>query len=159
MQDEILKHTKKIYKEVKNPKHTVAEKLKEIIVEILIIVFAVTLSIWLHSWSEEKHQRKEAKTFLIGLKEDLKNDQYVEYYSHSYNMHHIGHLPYKKKIETMKEGIIPIYEPGLEVLFLRNIVKKRLSFTTNLRDAVRNSEVIFLCLPTPQGGDGAADGL
>ena len=74
MQDEILKHTKKIYKEVKNPKHTVAEKLKEIIGEILIIVFAVTLSIWLHSWSEEKHQRKEAKTFLIGLKEDLKND-------------------------------------------------------------------------------------
>ncbi len=61
------------------------------------------------------------------------------------------------KIETMKDGIIPIYEPGLEVLFLRNIVKKRLSFTTNLRDAVRNSEVVFLCLPTPQGGDGAAD--
>ena len=63
----------------------------------------------------------------------------------------------EKKIETMKDGHIPIYEPGLEVLFLRNIVKKRLSFTTNLRDAVRNSEVIFLCLPTPQGGDGAAD--
>ena len=63
----------------------------------------------------------------------------------------------QKKIETMKEGHIPIYEPGLEVLFLRNIVKKRLSFTINLRDAVRNSEVIFLCLPTPQGGDGAAD--
>ena len=63
----------------------------------------------------------------------------------------------EKKIETMKDGHIPIYEPGLEVLFLRNIVKKRLSFTTNLSDAVRNSEVIFLCLPTPQGGDGAAD--
>lgn len=63
----------------------------------------------------------------------------------------------EKKIETMKEGLIPIYEPGLEVLFLRNIVKKRLSFTTSLRDAVRNSEVIFLCLPTPQGGNGAAD--
>jgi UDPglucose 6-dehydrogenase len=63
----------------------------------------------------------------------------------------------EKKIETMKDGHIPIYEPGLEVLFLRNIVKKRLTFTTNLRDAVRNSEVIFLCLPTPQGGDGAAD--
>jgi lipopolysaccharide export LptBFGC system permease protein LptF len=74
MQDEILKHTKKIYKEAKNPKHTFAEKLKEIFIEILIIVFAVTLSIWLHSWSEEKHQQKEAKAFLIGLKEDLKND-------------------------------------------------------------------------------------
>ena len=74
MQDEILKHTKKIYSEVKNPKHTFGEKVKEIIIEILIIVFAVTLSIWLHSWSEERHQQKEAQKFLIGLKEDLKND-------------------------------------------------------------------------------------
>ena len=63
----------------------------------------------------------------------------------------------EKKVETMKDGQIPIYEPGLEVLFLRNIVKKRLSFTTDLREAVRKSDVIFLCLPTPQGGDGAAD--
>jgi UDPglucose 6-dehydrogenase len=63
----------------------------------------------------------------------------------------------EKKIETMKGGHIPIYEPGLEVLFLRNIVKKRLSFTTDLREAVHKAEVIFLCLPTPQGGDGAAD--
>jgi len=60
--------------EVENSKHTIGEKVKEIIIEILIIVFAVTLSIWLHSWSEEKHQQKEAQTFLIGLKEDLKND-------------------------------------------------------------------------------------
>lgn len=63
----------------------------------------------------------------------------------------------ENKIETMKTGHIPIYEPGLEVLFLRNIVKKRLSFTTDLHIAVRDSSVIFLCLPTPQGGDGAAD--
>jgi UDPglucose 6-dehydrogenase len=63
----------------------------------------------------------------------------------------------EKKIETMKGGQIPIYEPGLEVLFLRNIVKKRLSFSTDLREAVRKSDIIFLCLPTPQGGDGAAD--
>lgn len=63
----------------------------------------------------------------------------------------------ENKIETMKTGQIPIYEPGLEVLFLRNIVKKRLSFTTDLYQAVRASSVIFLCLPTPQGGDGAAD--
>jgi len=61
------------------------------------------------------------------------------------------------KIKSMKDGHIPIYEPGLEVLFLRNIVKKRLSFTSELREAVRKAEVIFLCLPTPQGGDGAAD--
>jgi UDPglucose 6-dehydrogenase len=61
------------------------------------------------------------------------------------------------KVEQMKNGIIPIYEPGLEILFERNIKKKRLEFTTNLNDAVREAEVVFLCLPTPQGGDGAAD--
>lgn len=59
-----------------------------------------------------KKYKLRATNFVIGYKtktnnplylqkEDLKNDQYVEYYSHSYNMHHIGHLPYKKKIETM----------------------------------------------------------
>lgn len=63
----------------------------------------------------------------------------------------------ENKVEQMRDGQIPIYEPGLEVLFLRNIVKKRLSFTTDLHNAVRQSDVIFLCLPTPQGGDGAAD--
>lgn len=63
----------------------------------------------------------------------------------------------ENKVEQMKTGQIPIYEPGLEVLFLRNIVKKRLSFTTDLNEAVHKSDVIFLCLPTPQGGDGAAD--
>lgn len=63
----------------------------------------------------------------------------------------------EKKVEKMREGQIPIYEPGLEVLFLRNIVKKRLAFTTDLHEAVRKSDIIFLCLPTPQGGDGAAD--
>jgi hypothetical protein len=74
MQDEIIKHTKKIYSEMNNKKHSFKEKAKEILAEILIIVFAVTLSIWLHSWSEERHQHKEAQTFLIGLKEDLQSD-------------------------------------------------------------------------------------
>ena len=61
------------------------------------------------------------------------------------------------KVEKMKNGKIPIYEPGLEILFERNIKLGRLSFTTNLHDAVRDSEVLFLCLPTPQDGDGSAD--
>lgn len=74
MQQEIIKHTKKIYAEMKNRKHSLKEKVKEVLSEILIIVFAVTLSIWLHSWSEERHQQKDAKIFLIGLKEDLQND-------------------------------------------------------------------------------------
>ena len=74
MQDEIIKHTKKVYSAMNNKNHSFSEKIKEILTEIFIIVFAVTLSIWLHSWSEENHQKKDAQKFLIGLKEDLIND-------------------------------------------------------------------------------------
>ena len=74
MQDEISKHTKKIYESASDSKHTFGEKIKEIIVEISIIVFAVTLSIWFHSWSEHKHQQKEVVEFLEDLKVDLKSD-------------------------------------------------------------------------------------
>src|SRR5471030_1938443 len=74
MQDEVTKHTKKIYKTVKDKEHTFAEKFKEVIVEIFIIVFAVTLSIWLHSWSEDRHEHKVAIAFLKGLKKDLYED-------------------------------------------------------------------------------------
>jgi UDPglucose 6-dehydrogenase len=63
----------------------------------------------------------------------------------------------QKKLQKLKNGEVTIYEPGLEVIFLRNIVKKRLHFTDNLKEAVLNSDVIFLCLPTPPGEDGSAD--
>lgn len=63
----------------------------------------------------------------------------------------------EKKVEMMKEGHVPIYEPNLEEMFLRNIQAKRLSFTTNLKEALNKSEVIYLALPTPPGEDGSAD--
>lgn len=62
-----------------------------------------------------------------------------------------------EKLKKLQDAEIPIYEPGLDVLFYRNIAKKRLQFTDNLKDAVLNSEVVFLCLPTPQDEDGSAD--
>lgn len=57
----------------------------------------------------------------------------------------------------MKQGVVPIYEPGLEEMFHRNIQANRLFFTTNLKDALDNSDVIYLALPTPPGEDGSAD--
>lgn len=63
----------------------------------------------------------------------------------------------EKKVERMKQGIVPIYEPGLEEMFHRNIQANRLFFTTNLKDALDNSDVIYLALPTPPGEDGSAD--
>lgn len=63
----------------------------------------------------------------------------------------------EKKVEGMRNGIVPIYEPNLEEMFLRNIQAQRLFFTTDLKEALDKSEVIFLALPTPPGEDGSAD--
>jgi UDPglucose 6-dehydrogenase len=63
----------------------------------------------------------------------------------------------EKKVQMMQEGQLPIYEPGLELLFYRNIVQRRLHFTANLAEAVAEAKIIFLALPTPPGGDGSAD--
>ncbi len=62
-----------------------------------------------------------------------------------------------EKVNRLKDGEIVIYEPGLEVLFQRNLKEGRLHFTTDLKDALLKSELIFLALPTPPGEDGSAD--
>ena len=63
----------------------------------------------------------------------------------------------EKKIRMLRKSISPIYEPGLEELLEKNIREKRLVFTTDLEQAVKQTEVIFLALPTPQSEDGSAD--
>jgi UDPglucose 6-dehydrogenase len=63
----------------------------------------------------------------------------------------------KSKIDKLSNGQITIYEPGLEKLFLRNLREERLTFTTSLKDGIRDAAIIFLALPTPQGEDGSAD--
>jgi len=62
-----------------------------------------------------------------------------------------------EKVVKMKAGVVPIYEPHLDILFQRNIKQGRLKFTTHLEEAVENSKIIFLALPTPPGEDGSAD--
>lgn len=62
-----------------------------------------------------------------------------------------------QKIERMKKGVIPIFEPGLDLLFDRNTKNRRLQFTTNLAEAIQHAQIIFLALPTPPGADGSAD--
>lgn len=63
----------------------------------------------------------------------------------------------KSKVAALKKGTIPIYEPGLEELVKRNVKEGRLSFTSHLQDAVKKSEVIFVCVPTPPKDNGDAD--
>jgi UDPglucose 6-dehydrogenase len=61
------------------------------------------------------------------------------------------------KVEKLKNGVIPIYEPHLDNFFQRNISQKRLSFTTSLNEGIKDAQFIFLALPTPPGEDGSAD--
>jgi UDPglucose 6-dehydrogenase len=63
----------------------------------------------------------------------------------------------RTKVEKLASGKITIYEPGLELLFERNLKQERLSFTTNLEEGIRDAKIIFLALPTPPGEDGSAD--
>lgn len=63
----------------------------------------------------------------------------------------------EKKVEMLKRGETPIYEPGLDVLLERNIKENRINFTTSLEEGIKDAKVIFLALPTPPGKDGEAD--
>jgi UDPglucose 6-dehydrogenase len=60
-------------------------------------------------------------------------------------------------VNKLRNGQITIYEPGLEKLFERNLKEERLSFTTDLKEGLEDSEIVFLALPTPPGEDGSAD--
>lgn len=63
----------------------------------------------------------------------------------------------EKKVNALKNGQITIYEPGLEILFQRNLKQNRLQFSSTLEDVIDEAEIVFLALPTPPGEDGSAD--
>ena len=61
------------------------------------------------------------------------------------------------KVDRLLQGDIPIYEPGLKPIVLRNVQEGRLSFTTSLAAAMQDAQVIFIAVGTPPGEDGSAD--
>ena len=73
-EQEVIKHTKKIFRVVSNKEHGFWQKLKEFLIEVFIIVFAISLSIWFHNKSEHAGQQEDVKQFLLGLKSDLQSD-------------------------------------------------------------------------------------
>ncbi len=127
MQEEITKHGRKIYKTAKNNNHSLGEKLKEIIIEVLIIVFAVTLSISLHSWAEHRHEQKEVREFLSGLKNDLGKDiKLIEQHKNiiaglNANYHFLSSLANNRSVNNPADTIparyfsfeIPVTQPNI----------------------------------------------
>jgi UDPglucose 6-dehydrogenase len=63
----------------------------------------------------------------------------------------------EQKIKKLKKGIIPIFEPGLEDMVLKNVKRQNLSFSTTLKDGLERSEIVFIAVGTPMGEDGSAD--
>ena len=63
----------------------------------------------------------------------------------------------KKKIEGLKNGVMPIYEPGLEPMVTRNYKKGKLHFSTDITSAIKDADVAFIAVGTPPGEDGSAD--
>tara|TARA_R110002072_G_scaffold11428_1_gene51628 strand:- start:15428 stop:16753 length:1326 start_codon:yes stop_codon:yes gene_type:complete len=61
------------------------------------------------------------------------------------------------KIQKLNKGIIPIFEPGLDQMVVKNVKNKNLFFTTNLSDAIQNTQIVFIAVGTPMGDDGSAD--
>ena len=62
-----------------------------------------------------------------------------------------------EKINNLKNGIIPIYEPGLEAMVLKNVENKNLYFTTDLKEVLPTAEIVFIAVGTPMDNDGSAD--
>jgi hypothetical protein len=73
-EQEVIKHTKKVYKVWNKKQTSFWHKVKEFLIEIFIIVFAITISIWFHNLSEKRHNRTEVKSFLSGLRTDIEKD-------------------------------------------------------------------------------------
>ena len=63
----------------------------------------------------------------------------------------------EKKIDKLKNGIIPIFEPGLEAMMLRNLKNNNIFFTSSLSNAIQDAQIVFIAVGTPMGDDGSAD--
>jgi len=113
MEEEIKKHSKRIYRTLKYSKKIFSEKTTEIFIEIFIIVFSITLSIWLHSRSLHSHQQKETTEFLSDLKEDLNKD-----------------------IVIMTEKRTQMAKTIKQYSYLRNLTEERIDSLTNKKAGI-----------------------
>jgi len=127
MEEELAKHSKRIFRTLKNSKKLFSEKLKEVFIEIFIIVFSVTLSIWLHGRSLHTHQQKETKEFLSDLKSDLFKD-----------------------IKSVSEKEIQMSNTIQQYSYLSNLTDKRIDSITNKKGEI-NMNVSYVIKTTNDG--------
>jgi len=127
MEEELAKHSKRIFRTLKNSKKLFSEKLKEVFIEIFIIVFSVTLSIWLHGRSLHTHQQKETKEFLSDLKSDLFKD-----------------------IKSVSEKEIQMSNTIQQYSYLSNLTDERIDSITNKKGEI-NMNVSYVIKTTNDG--------
>ena len=111
-ENEIIKHIKGAYTVTKSSGKSIRRKLYEIFIEIIIIVIAVSISIGLHNWNEKRHNKKEEKEFLLGMKKDLQID--IENMSSSmelyeYTLHGIAYFLKSGNAETLNQDSVMRY--------------------------------------------------
>ena len=127
MEEELAKHSKRIFRTLKNSKKLFSEKLKEVFIEIFIIVFSVTLSIWLHGRSLHTHQQKVTKEFLSDLKIDLFKD-----------------------IKSVSEKEIQMSKTIQQYSYLSSLTDKRIDSLINKKEAI-NIDVTYVIRKTNDG--------
>ena len=127
MQDEVTKHTRKIFSVMKNVKQSFSGKVKEITIEIFIIVFAVTVSIWMHSWSQHVHQQQEVKEFLADVKDDIKDNIRIMTNVKMNFSDAISNFSYLEKLDEKRYDSIAKTPQG------EDIISKKLSINITIR--------------------------
>lgn len=150
---DIAKHTKRTIEILGSREHGILHKLREMALEVVTIVFAVTLSIWLHGVSEHHHQQQEVRTFLLGLKQDLRDDvERLGFLSEAYkgydaNFAFMADLPPKQPadLEKFKAGYAKLNE---NAFFLPNASRyegfKSSGKLTNIEDAQMLTDILSL---------------
>lgn len=102
MQEEIKKHSKKIFSITSNPHSSISKKIREVLLEIVIIFIAVSISVWFHNYNEERHQQHEVTEFLNDIKDDLIKDKAT--YQRNIKYHTADSILFKRIIGITKKN-------------------------------------------------------
>ena len=143
---EIADHTKNVLTLVADKQHDKWHKLREVTQEILIIVFAVSLSIWLHGVGEHWHEQQQVRTFLLGLKRDIRSDINQLYIAMKDNENNIAHYRYLASLQADDKIDPETFKLAYQAINAKNILNPQMSRYEGFKSAgkLTNIENIVL---------------